>query len=527
MSTGIDGASCGSLHDLLSALCDGVASPEQMDRIEDLLRRDPAARRFYLRYMDLHARMMQHPALRHVQSEDRGTRARMMNVECRKPNVESLDVRHSAFDIRHSTIRVQVAASALALLLLVGTATVVYWHSVRSEDQLGYPLAGHEAVASWPTAGSREPGAGVRRAPPSLLPAVPAARLTAVDCQWVNPESALRQGESLPAGRRLELASGQVEVVFRSGAKVNIHGPAIFEVQSDNSGFLTLGRLTARADTPQSRGFTVHSRTAATVDLGTEFTVVAAQDGHSQIHVVEGAVEVRLSNGKAQRRLGVGQSIEVEPGSPSVIARIEPGEGTAAFKFPTIEPPTSHDYADASKGLARIRVVRGRAHYDSGPVEILLDGKGQPKSDAPRESFFFNLNESGMILLDLGQKISVKKVNTYSWHQRHDLPRDRTRATQKYYLYGSARPEAPAAGANPAAAGWTLIAQVNTDEFFGFPRATARPEQQAVSITATNGGPIGGFRYLLWDIRPTRADESAVAYDNTFYGEFDVYKEEQ
>ena len=351
--------------------------------------------------------------------------------------------------------------------------------------------------------------------------------LTAANCQWVNPESAPRQGDTLLAGRRLELASGQVEIVFQSGAKVTIHGPAIFEVQSTNSGFLTLGRLNARADTPQSRGFTVHSRTAATVNLGTEFTVVAAEDGHSQIRVVEGAVEVRLSNGKAQRRLGVGQSIEVEPGSPSVFARIEPGEGTAAFKFPTIEPPSRDDCADASKGLARIRVVRGHAHYDSGPVDVLLDGKGQSKRDSPGESFFFNLNESGMILLDLGQRIPVKKVNTYSWHQRRDLPRDRTRATQKYYLYGSARATPPNAGANPAAAGWTLIAQVNTDEFFGFPRPAARPEQQAVSITATGGGPIGEYRYLLWDIRPTRADESAMAYDNTFYGEFDVYKEGQ
>jgi hypothetical protein len=331
----------------------------------------------------------------------------------------------------------------------------------------------------------------------------------------------------LLAGRRRDWGSGQVELIFESGAKVSIHGPAIFEVQSANSGFLTLGRLNARADTPKSRGFTVHSRTAATVDLGTEFTIVAAEDGHSQIHVVEGAVEVQLSNGKAQRRLGVGQSIEVEPGSPSVIARIEPGEGTPAFKFPTIEPPSGHDYADASLGHARIRVVRGRPHYDSGPVDVLLDGKGQPTSDSPGESFFFSLNTSGMVMLDLGQKIAVKKVNTYSWHHRADLPRDRTRATQKYYLYGSASPVPPDAGANPSAAGWTFIARVNTDEFFGFPRATARPEQQAVSISATGGRPIGEYRYLLWDIRPTRADESDMAYDNTFYGEFDIYREGQ
>ena len=179
---------------------------------------------------------------------------------------------------------------------------------------------------------------------------------------------------------------------------------------------MTIGRLTARAATPQSHGFTVQSRTAATVDLGTEFNVAARRTGTVRFGVVDGAVEVRLAKGPA-RRLSAGESIEVEPGTPSVIARIEPGDGTPAFKFPTIEPPSADDYADASQGHARIRVLRGQPQFDSGPVEVLLDGKGQSKADSPKESFFFADYSSGMILLDLGEKIPVKKVNTYSWHQ--------------------------------------------------------------------------------------------------------------
>ena len=279
-----------------------------------------------------------------------------------------------------------------------------------------------------------------------------------------------------------------MEIVFQCGAEVHLHGTAIFEIQSANSGYLTIGRLSARADTPAAHGFTVHSRTASAVDLGTEFNVVASDDGHSQIRVVEGAVEVQLANGRQRRRLSEGQSIEVEPGSPSVIARIEPGEGTPAFKFPTIEPPSSHDYADASQGHARIQVVRGRPKPDSGPVKVLLDGQGQSKADSPRESFFFLDNTSGMILLDLGRKIAVQKINTYSWHQHHLLAGDHLRATQKYYLYGSSRAMPPATDGNLAAAGWTLIAQVDTDEFFGFPRSDVRPAQQAVSITDPEGG---------------------------------------
>ena len=153
--------------------------------------------------------------------------------------------------------------------------------------------------------------------------------------------------------------------------------------------FLTIGRLSVRAATPESHGFTIRSRTAATVDLGTEFSVVASEDGHSRITVAAGAVEVQLANGRARRRLREGEAIEVEPGSPSVIARIEPGDGTPAFRFPTIEPPSSKDYADASQGHAHVRILRGCPSFDSGPVEVLLDGRGQSKADSPGESFFF------------------------------------------------------------------------------------------------------------------------------------------
>ncbi len=410
----------------------------------------------------------------------------------------------------------------LAALLLAGSAAIAVrgWSGGhRGQIAQGSAVALH-SEAPPPVSAAGNPSGDSARSWPSPF----VARLAAADCQWVDPEAALGEGALLSAGQKLELASGRVEIVFQSGAEVTLHGPAIFEIQSANSSFLTIGRLSARAATPESHGFTVHSRTAATVDLGTEFNIVASDDGHSQIGVVEGAVEVQLANGRERRRLGVGESIEVEPGAPSVIARIEPGEGTPAFKFPTIGPPSANDYADASQGHAHIRVLRGRIAVESGPVEALLDGKGQSKPDSAEESFFFDDNTTGMILLDLGRRIPVKKVNTYSWHRQEKIPLDHLRATQKYYLYGSSRATPPGADGNLAAAGWTLIAQVNTDEFFGFPQWAARPAQQAVSITAVNGGPIGEYRYLLWVVRPTRSDEvGAIATANTFYGEFDVY----
>ena len=174
--------------------------------------------------------------------------------------------------------------------------------------------------------------------------------------------------------------------------------------------------------------------------------------------------------------------------------------------------------------MPRSACSAGGPKPDGGPVEVLLDGKGQSQADSPHESFFFDNNTAGMILLDLGRTIPVRKVNTYSWHQRLGHPDNRVRATQKYRLYGSSRATPPSADRNLAAAGWTLIAQVNSDEFFGFPRYAARPAQQAVSITAPDGGSIGEYRYLLWDVQPTESDVTVNRKDeNTFYSEFDVY----
>jgi hypothetical protein len=423
----------------------------------------------------------------------------------------------------------RILVSLVALLVIAVTVAIWKAKGERRKGEDAASVADHksktsnrESQVSAPP--SPAPASRVEGTPPSSSssPAT-VARLAAVDCQGVDPKTALRAGAPLAAGRKLELASGRVEIVFECGAVVTLHGPAIFEIQSANSSYLTIGRLSARADTPQAHGFTVHSRTASTVDLGTEFNVVASIDGHSQIRVLEGAVDVRITGGHESRRLGAGQSLEVEPGTPSVIARIEPGDGTAAFRFPTIEPPSSHDYADASQGHARIRMLYGKSKKDSGPIEVLLDGKGQTQADAPKESFFFEDNTSGMILVDLGRKIPVKKVNTYSWHQHHLLPGDHLRATQKYYLYGSPQATPPAADGDLTAAGWTLIAQVDTDEFFGLPRVDVRPPQQAVSITASDRGSIGEYRYLLWDVRPTRWAHQTFHSANTFYGEFDVY----
>src|SRR5262245_48251439 len=51
------------LQRLLSALCDGELTGAQHARLEQLLQADAECRRYYLEYVDLHARLLVHPHL--------------------------------------------------------------------------------------------------------------------------------------------------------------------------------------------------------------------------------------------------------------------------------------------------------------------------------------------------------------------------------------------------------------------------------------------------------------------------------
>lgn len=163
----------------------------------------------------------------------------------------------------------------------------------------------------------------------------------------------------------------------------------------------------------------------------------------------------------------------------------------------------------------------GALERASGPVGLLLDGRGQSTPDSPGESVFFTRGETGLVLLDLGGAVRVRKVNTYSWHRDAAAPANRVRATQRYVLYGAAGDRPPPTGGDLAAAGWVPIARVNSDESLGVSSPRLRPPQQAISVTAARG-PLGEFRYLLWDVRPTRSANPRFE-DHAFYGEFDVY----
>ena len=80
---------------------------------------------------------------------------------------------------------------------------------------------------------------------------------------------------------------------------------------------------------------------------------------------------------------------------------------------------------------------------------------------------------------------------------------------------------APPVDTLPELAGWERVARVDTDEYFGVVSRLDRPAQQACSITAASG-PLGRYRYLLWELQPNRFPGYRPLH-NSFYGEIDIY----
>src|SRR5690242_1381528 len=127
------------------------------------------------------------------------------------------------------------------------------------------------------------------------------------------------------------------------------------------------------------------------------------------------------------------------------------------FKFEHVPSPSKDDAATKAK----FSIVDGERDPNGADVDALNDGKLPTEEDQPAANFFFNAGtEGGRLLLDLGDVLEVKQVNTYSWHPN-------TRGPQLYKLYaadgkGDGFKQNPKKDTDPATAGWKLIASIDT-----------------------------------------------------------------
>jgi predicted nucleic acid-binding protein len=180
----------------------------------------------------------------------------------------------------------------------------------------------------------------------------------------------------------------------------------------------------------------------------------------------------------------------------------------SGFVFTGVPLPANNDAATA----ARFTLVDGTADGHGGGLAVLHDGLAPSVEDQPAKNFFFQAGtDGGRIQIDLGRRVPVKQVCSYSWHGG-------PRGPQVYSLYaatgeaGGFKPE-PKRGVDLVTCGWQVVARVDTR-----PKDGEGAGQYGVALTSDTG-LIGTFRYLLFDLSAT---EHSDPFGNTFYSEIDV-----
>ncbi len=235
-----------------------------------------------------------------------------------------------------------LVATVITSLGLVGGSMIYVTHNTQLASNTPRPT---------PSAGSD------RKVAPSDIEFV--GRVTGMaDVRWADINTSTEHGNGVPLGRKYALASGLMEITYDSGAKVILQGPVTYEVDSRDSGFLSVGKLTARLEkrgegrgesqekqsaisgqqsasaasgqslvasetnpkseiskssisNPQSlipnpslapsslvprpsSLFAIRTPTAIITDLGTEFGVEVDKHGTTASHVFRGSVEVQV-----------------------------------------------------------------------------------------------------------------------------------------------------------------------------------------------------------------------------------------
>ncbi len=168
-----------------------------------------------------------------------------------------------------------------------------------------------------------------------LRPAKPGGDLVAsASAVWDTAVQPPHDGQPLPAGP-LQLASGLAQIRLDNGVSLVVEGPSHFEIQSQNSVSLQLGKITVSVP-PNAHGFTIVTPSSRTVDLGTEFGIIVDKAGNTETHVIRGTVEVTPKAGGAALLLSAEQAARVDVGVSSA-QRIECHTGNFVQDVPAID----------------------------------------------------------------------------------------------------------------------------------------------------------------------------------------------
>lgn len=279
--------------DAVAAVCHGSASEPEMQALSELLRSDSGARDEYLLRVELHSRLASNP--------DLFTRDATPTGDCRLETLNPGNERRMRGRLpalpRPKRQRVEVLALA-AGLAIAAAGVWKLWFS----------------------------GAGI---PSGTTSSAVAVLTRSVEARWSEDAAQPAVGNALEPGW-LRLESGLAQVVFYSGARVVIEGPAALRLVSPTEAVLDLGRLLAEVPEP-ARGFRLGTKHLSVVDLGTSFGIEATQR-QTEVHVFQGEVEV-VGGNRPEQTLRESQGVVVQADAPTRLIAASAAAFSSMFSF--------------------------------------------------------------------------------------------------------------------------------------------------------------------------------------------------
>jgi hypothetical protein len=247
--------------DAVAAVCHGLVTEVQARALNELLRKHTGACDEYLLRAELHARLTSDP--------DLFPQAVESIAGCTPVAQRDGHQRHAAA-VSPATRTKPHRARVLALAACVALLAVGGWGLWLREQA-------HRSA--------------------TISPAV--AMLTrVVDAHWGGETAPPRVGSALEPGW-LRLESGLAQVVFYSGVRMVIEGPAELQILSATEAVCRTGKLLADVP-PSARGFRLETEQLTVVDRGTRFGITASLE-RTEVHVFEGRVE--LVSGVASKQV--------------------------------------------------------------------------------------------------------------------------------------------------------------------------------------------------------------------------------
>ncbi len=384
----------------IGRICDGEATPEEVEQLDHRLQATAEARELFVAYLSVHAELQwRHRGASSV-PQDNGASAAPQDNRALQGDRAPIA---AAPEVPASPVLGFLGVPASPVLGFLGAIAVRPFQSLLGLILIAATLYyGTFALFIWNLRPDARPA--VEPAGPALQPvdrgAASMARIAHTgDCQWhfEGQASPRAVGSPLAAGELLELASGVVEVEFRSGAVVVLEGPARFRVETAGRGFLLAGKLLGKVP-PPARGFTVDTQDVRVIDLGTEFGVTAdgttadgaTADGATQVEVFRGEVSLAPNQGPQsglRTRLAAGDAARVTRDGAVTTAAPRPEGYVGVGGLRTLRPALSSaasslsdrfddPQVDASKWLVRTDIPTGGAavSIDSGWLKLVNRG---------------------------------------------------------------------------------------------------------------------------------------------------------